>query len=1550
MGEVRIVPSGKVYRQIFDAEVQLVCTLGEVRRKSLHREVGSEYAKIPVVRAVDKSEGFLTRRQRSWAEGMQNDNETENPVVYKRLKEDEQSVESASWLSQTEDVVALPNDVVSGKIGGNLIQMISENKQEQHLAAEAKLYEELAIISEELEQLYLEAGDNLHQQVEESRQRTQELFSEIENGDLGTTELQELNTIGDNISNLSQKRNVGIKKLFESYQKFEEERVKRSTDALKECTITMEKISYLMKPDVHRYIDKEAMMINQALLANQRALYKLYVNLIESGLSMEMSDRLQWKYKEDEMKVIERDRIIQKFTDYVGKDWGLEFTPNQTLFNEEQKSLNDTRIEILESLGNMIPPTFSKVTVIQKHTLIKILNEKIELLNSAFIQQFQTYFEKVYRQWMEEIEKWKQKMLQANICSPEENEELIISEFFPKIGASQRKFEEEQWTMDQKMEEATKRVNTRCNKFFQYCQKVVNLWEVHLTLLTGQEDELKQNLDKCRALHDEEIQRKEAHLDLAVDKLRQKNTENELISSLATTECLLDNIKKEYNEFYHKQMELVENYISITENELDKYKVSLCNCFHIIETSNLKEKMEEESVPSEFEAVVHTEDLTLETVDQKQKVPQPDRSDILQADSNQSQNINRQPPEREIVTERTGFEEQSLNSQEINQSPNLMILEHFTTSRGHTYAIYVVPKIPEQISKKVFLIEPDEDVEEKQQQEGEDDDDDEEEEEEEEPLACVKNILISKEMFSKIKKRICFNLFEHFEDWYEIALENARTIIMGQNEEFKGELELRLHLHEPRVKRIKMDVLNVRAAELRLHKEKVKRHCKGVEESLTKLQADFLILKSEHCKFIVNFRRNIYSMETIFRNATKSDRLITMVNSLHSKLDKHMTAVRMSLRNFQQKLEKTLQELRDRNALCMTSFRLFSKGGNFTPEEIEIYGQSLENTARNIAKTEGLILVDLEVMETLSLEQASEVIRKFEDKFFRLTMDLIFIEKIQRFLTNTQARIKSEVAISNHQGMNISSYLEHFERKLDACMRPNMDKESVTPEELYDFSKIILDLLDKRSRYLNCLLGPTVSGFPLQGPISLAARADKQESRLTFTQSESLLHPSRMGKHALDDVVISVIHDITQTQKIKVANDQFFNPVEDQLMYGASSQPVNLSSSFRMTSGTGPHGLNLKLSRPAPSPFSITSTNLHKYSKPNRFDPKYQIFGEKPEDSEHFKGLIRRILWEGTTSLLALAEEYYKKKDRTPVTRPEYLKDTFEQCADELLHKMQSYLIQAENYQNTCLQEFREKLREFVEMLSHVPQLLIKDVFKFHMESISVGTAETRSALSKKLEELEHAKLINKNKLRPVLGHPDHVKDLEKLCTQEEERQKAEVQEINSYTEKLQKRVTVLAQHFVSALSSLAERLLVESDNILTIDDIQVGRREEVKQKTSALIRIKIAGHTPEDDIHQPQVQLPRDGRIWKGIPFSELSHKQIQTSIKETASVKTTKTTMVHQAAVDARNDAYLNYKDHFIQLLAQIEQDREAKLTSARRWQDFWKECVQKAKQLYT
>lgn len=100
-----------------------------------------------------------------------------------------------------------------------------------------------------------------------------------------------------------------------------------------------------------------------------------------------------------------------------------------------------------------------------------------------------------------------------------------------------------------------------------------------------------------------------------------------------------------------------------------------------------------------------------------------------------------------------------------------------------------------------------------------------------------------------------------------------------------------------------------------------------------------------------------------------------------------------------------------------------------------------------------------------------------------------------------------------------------------------------------------------------------------------------------------------------------------------------------------------------------------------------------------------------------FKASITSILWKANDILLLVAEVlwkyiksvnlfytnkvlkqlildwpmchhqgFYKKKERRPITRPEQLQETFDQCAEEIHKRLLIYQSQSHDYHNSCLQ------------------------------------------------------------------------------------------------------------------------------------------------------------------------------------------------------------------------------------------------------------------------
>ncbi|ESP05024.1 hypothetical protein LOTGIDRAFT_156279 [Lottia gigantea] len=847
----------------------------------------------------------------------------------------------------------------------------------------------------------------------------------------------------------------------------------------------------------------------------------------------------------------------------------------------------------------------------------------------------------------------------------------------------------------------------------------------------------------------------------------------------------------------------------------------------------------------------------------------------------------------------------------------------------------------------------------------------------------IESVDIPKSLINDIKRQIRVNFLNHLETWLEQAVDKSSSVVVAKCEELNSELDLRLHLHQPRPRRAELDIHNVRAAELVMHSERVSRHSKGIQQSLSDLRTRFNGVSQEHNKLAHKFREDIEALEIVFINATKSSRLMALQNQLGVELEKFMSVIRTSLRQFRQHLDKNLQMLRESNARFIKSFKLFSDGGNFCPQEIEEYRKSLEKMSQKIDQVEGSIMSDLEGMESKRLEQGSKVAIEFEDRFKSHMFDLVFMEKIARWLTNTQVKIKTEVADSNTQAQTITRHIQQLDRRIDACENPNPDKEQIRPEEIYESLPVIYMNIAKRAEFLHCIKDAPPrpsSGSILQGNPATAARVG-------FISDITPI--SKPGRPPTEDPSLNVIKSILKPQKDKV------DPIADysaEIMPHAAHSNVTviappdsrekLKSAMSVSSGKGSttssidrkvsgrrsqvaiseQGHNKRIhSATMNSVLSVIpdkmAASFHRDSlalrnqRTTRFERRFYVFGEKEEEgeTEYFTGIVKKLLREALEGLLITAELYYKTKGNRAVTRPQALQDNFDSCADTVILKLQSYYKQAFEYHNECLQEFRKQLREFEELVARLPWLVLGEIESQQKQNLETERKNIENKFSELFQQLKKQQTDHQNELRPSLGHPHQQPELDKLCEKEKKRHEEYLQLVQTQLTELKASLKEQSKKFIETIARAAENQLSQYDNITVVDEVQVGRVPPRRYPTQELMRRKAAGESLEDG-EEGEI-IPRGKGTWPGLPNNELIVDPLERAdeVEYTATVTTLKTTLGHQAVVMCREQAYEHYQNLFERTLKEIHIEKEKLLKSEERWMDSWQKSVQKVKNLY-
>ncbi|MCJ8746829.1 hypothetical protein PDJAM_G00146240 [Pangasius djambal] len=1340
MAETRVVPSGKVYRQMFDAQAHLSLSLHERRRRRAAL-AGCLSGDNPISRNTDTGSHQHPLRSQTGTE------ECSEDTMRNQLFSGTKPVLSVDQ-DDHEEIRGLPDSVVSAKTGSDLIERLMEKKQRGHMEAVTQLQRDLTELSAGYESLLRDTGEDFLLRLSEYDEEVERLMQKTEHGgDLEALSYQDLHEIWNSVSHESAMRRNCIQELDELFVKYEIDRAAVISEILRKYTMELEKISYVMPSDVHRLINNEAMMINQALLANRRAVAKLHLNLMEKDLQKEVLYHLRWETKLQDWKKIKVVAAVSQFKAFMNSPEIQNPKNVQDTLNTmrtKQKAYSEQRLKILEQVRNMTPPNCSK--------------------SSA-------------------------------------------AEWYSSLSS-----------------------------------------------------------------------KKEAQLDVMMDKLRQESTEEALKASLEQILNFLEEIKEGCVNFYKEGVDTVEGFPVMVLKEIHAYSIAVSRYFSVNEVYSQD--------PEELQKLYPSLILSASQVSCIKK-----KSSSVNICPNAFQNVTPQARTPDLV-----------HAEEFRDSQNN---ETFTTVKGNVYSCPVIQCDDAEEHLNVKEMEA---------------------------------ILYPKSLIVELQRDVRERFFTHLEERNQEVLNHTVAVMEAKKEKLKSELDLRLHLHQPRAKRIEMDIHNVRAAELILHQDRVERHCKGILQALADFRTDFNNLQVTQRKINEDFRAKIYSMEDMLYTATKSDTLAKLGASLQISLAEHLNDIQELQRQFRQNMEIRFEGLREANAQLMKHFKLFAEGGNFTLKEIEQYRKHLEKMAKRIDSAEEALMLDMESTESKCLDQAKEVINKFEEKVQFMKVDLIFLEKIQRVLTNTQVQIKSEAMKSNTHKKMINTVMSELKDRLDVYTHRSLDNR-VTCGDIFDLTSSLIEELRKRSQYLDCYLDPSMAvplpDAPLQGAFAVAARPrSRKQEKVGSPVADPLLQPSCMGAAFMDDKAVEVIRGLLRISKRQVCQE-----VSEGLK---ETNSATATASVRQSTppGSGQRsGKNLNLSG-RKSAGSVNSQR--RLTKPTRFDKRFQVFGPKPDDQQEiltFKGLITKILWEANDLLLQVAEDFYKKKDRRLVTHPQYIQESFELCAEDLNKRLLVYQSQSHEYHRGCVQEFCKQLKTIEELVCEMPGALLTKLRDQHLEDLSRSLTLIHQQFEQTQQQSEQKKREHSSQLCVRLSHPACEVELSRLVTAEDDRQEEQRKAIENNRLELQACIKKNADEFVTALATLTENLLFQLDNILTVDEIQGGSVEPKQENLTTLVRRTQAGTLGEK--HEKRPLLERGSRAWPGVSyFGTTDGSSVKQQKRETATITTAKSTTAQLKVMEVRNALHQSYEQRIVEEFESVEKSRQEQEAELFHWQEHWRD----------
>ncbi|CAF1026509.1 unnamed protein product [Adineta ricciae] len=1515
---VRILPTNKVYRQLFDAQVQLSEAYNRVHDNQLSEPVNivTHPDATPLVKNIRPHES----QKRQWLSGLPYTNDPSiNPVtIFFRDEQKRRQTEEAQELEEIkQEVFNLPDSINNygstdsdGDTRTNVTERLAINRQKKFDQVWNEFMEKIAELNQnlvkDLEEITRECNSYYEQGDKELEKQLQTMVYQKEISALTHTSFDQAFKFLDQYLPV---RHAKIQEYCQSIEELEMERTQKIRELFKTYSERLYHTHHLSDVETAAQLEKQANKLNSQMIENR----KLYAELEARLLSGE-TDRVHHyrdqlvdqhnKWKED-MWIINKQTWIARLSQCKVKlDAAILTSCEPTGLKLAEKIRRF--VEHVNSLNSFIPPKSTKdntqVWYKQGYEIMDAIVDERKALINQIKRTVLNEVDFLEKQWKIIEEKVRQNQIYDN-----EQLKVVFERDIEPILDERKQFLQESIIDQAEMEyeRLTNRMYNILDRLLAFIQPLAEQWDKHQIRLEDVTAQLVDLMRECRRPHDLQNEKKLTKLDSTLDEMRSASNETVLNHLLKSAYDQLDSIKTSFTQFYQTEHTIVDKYSEMIAEEVKQYKNEMLDYFHA----------------------------------------------------------------REIQTN----DDESLTLP--NANPRL-----YTTSIARTkYEIDDLSKDDaENLSEEPTFLTEDQTI--------------------TDAVPFIKSFRIPSNLVQSIMFNLCRAFLDYYDQWQEETTRRADAVMYSKHDELDKELDFQMHLHEPRRMRIENDVHNIRAAELTSHDERIERHIRGVDETLERTDTNYRLMLNDFSKSINTYKDDINSLEQLFINATTTTRLISLQERLAKKRDGFMDNVRTTLRSFRKQFDEAMQILRQANANFRQSFIIFSEGGNYSREEIEIYRRKLEKTAGQIDKGETAILREMEKLEKKQLEEATKIITQFQERFKNHMVDLQFIELANRWISDTQVKIKAEVGANNQGAKTFKELIISYRNQIDSMLNPNVDKQTTTLNEIREiFQEIILNSYE-RAFYLKCLNNELL--IPASVVTILRNRGVLTEEKLVndlmnaAAANDELNTSRRSSKMSVDEVktvkFAAPARTSTRTKAgantaacltsgqpeemntistIRTLLHKSEQPESDEIV--ESDAPATLVSNTRSTisrsSSRSSQGklanAKLKNTKRASVDSSVISTTKRQPSgRAKTRDEIYALyctFGEKKHSNHDFISNILNILRESNEGLLTHAELYYREKGPRPVTRPQALRERFDEYVNTMIDKLKGYEEQCRTYHEQSINEFREMLELFERTSSLLAKLELDEQTK-QAENVLIGIKHKFDIIcDENCQQSEKDKAKNFEQLRPTLGHPARKNELQEIDSHEKQRQNELQQLISDLRSKTIKSIQTDAQATVHTLATNAERLLIMFDDILTADEIIKTKLPEPKQPLSELLRRQQSGRPLEN--REPKQILERKQGHWPGVPLLDdqfnrptaiAKKRSTGTSQRQktSASIVTQKTTLPQIETIAQRDHACQRFKALLFQTTSDIEKRCSLILNELDRYRAHWTASIEKLQQLRT
>ncbi|XP_035766518.1 coiled-coil domain-containing protein 180 [Neolamprologus brichardi] len=722
------------------------------------------------------------------------------------------------------------------------------------------------------------------------------------------------------------------------------------------------------------------------------------------------------------------------------------------------------------------------------------------------------------------------------------------------------------------------------------------------------------------------------------------------------------------------------------------------------------------------------------------------------------------------------------------------------------------------------------------------------------------------------------HLEQHFHNVFSLAV----LMMRDRKEAVRSEQELQLQQLSPR--HIKTHIYEPRMAELQLHRQHVDTHFEGVLDLLTSCRMELQDLQASIKKKNMELMVTLSNIEANIQTASSSQHWEAASTTLQDCLHGHIKETQDWLTNFRQTVRIRMEEARNKTAQLLSSFRLFSEGGDFAPQELKMFQRRVREETKRINTTKESIYSALEAFESRSLQQVKEVSAPLEEKLSFLKSEVKFIEDAQKMITSTQVHIKAEAARSNHQQTVISKRLED--------LRKMLDDTQLSPDQVCSFLSSINKELTECCQYLDLSLDSA-----LEESLALSGH-HKSRKQVLLNPSPGLLQPNKTNMDPLDDPVVGIIRSLNRISCQDPAKER-----EQRQRISSGLNPIQLQQ--RQDSVNAP-----SVKRGA----RFIRTDI-------RHERRFQIFGPEPDlSAQSFSSKVILALWKANDILLQLAEDFYRSERLSCF---QLLPDSLDQWIENTQQKLVGYHEQARRFLDTSRDDVVKQLSVFEELLLLSPAVLISDHERQHVAGLREEVARLTQKLEETLAASEKEKSVNIGQLRTSLGEDE----LEMLNSREELRQQQLHSTISSAHLELQECVRGRGEEFVTSLASLTEKLLHQMNDLFR--PAETGTATARQQTEGGAVTVEAASETGS---------RPSAENSTGDLPSS---HTTVTT-----VSIATSKWTPGYVTVMEQRNTAMKRF-EQVVKLELLLSDDmKRRQLSEQQSWNTHWRQQIHSLK----